>query len=635
MKICNVSKSGLLGIIIVLGSFIPTVRGEYRTWTPVQGQKYQAQLIWATQTNALLQIGSKKFWVDLSALSDSDKAFITQEAPHVILDWWKNQQVTAQKESDEAKSALDIIRATVDAFRNTPRATSADCVLPSGKKIIVNSLNAEILITEAKQRLARANQELDVAALELGKANTVIEEKARTEAMIAEAKRKADVKRIAEENARKAAQVANIALQPMIELIQQGRFWEARAEIGKASDEMTRRATDAEQLVLIQREIDSATRQLDGKIEAVFKEKANLLEIATRDATEAMNRLEALHSKHPDLPDYDMDKIKITDLRAKQISEKFSKKFAAIEEVIPNDPDEAKAMIKRLIESGLDPDTISNLKSRTSKITHDIVTQKFAKKIAAIEDVIPNDPHEAKEMIKRLLASGIDPDDASILKSRISKLNRDILDREVALITKDMDEAQSYLTKISSSIAREISQGQKPTFSDVLTTREGTENLVRARSLQAGAVKRLEVLLSEPEIENITKSKLVGLLEAQKAALAQMDGTLHESEAQASKMKWMIIIIGGAVSVLALTCGVFIMAMRRRGKSAGRACHSSSLQETDQGPVQNDRFASSDPVAVIQPPPVVQGQKACPFCGETILAVAKICRFCGEDLTPK
>jgi hypothetical protein len=169
LKIFSGGKAGLFWIIIVLGAVAPVVHGEYRAWTPVQGQKYQAQLVWATPTNALLQSGAKKFWVNLSVLAEPDKAYIERETPRVVLEWRRTQQVAAQKESDEAKAALDIIQATVNAFRNTPRATSAAGVLPNGRRIVVNSLNADGLIMEARHRCERADKAKENAEVEIAK----------------------------------------------------------------------------------------------------------------------------------------------------------------------------------------------------------------------------------------------------------------------------------------------------------------------------------------------------------------------------------------------------------------------------------------------------------------------------------
>ena len=162
-------KSHCCWRVIMLGLLVFDAQGENREWTPLQGQKYQAQLIWATPTNALLQSGAQKFWVNLVTLSEADRTFILQETPRIILEWRTKQQAVAQKESEDAEAALKLIQNAIKAFHNTPRATSAACILPSGRKVIINSLNAESLIIEATQRQKRAKLQLEAAEQELAK----------------------------------------------------------------------------------------------------------------------------------------------------------------------------------------------------------------------------------------------------------------------------------------------------------------------------------------------------------------------------------------------------------------------------------------------------------------------------------
>jgi hypothetical protein len=128
-------------------------------------------------------------------------------------------------------------------------------------------------------------------------------------------------------------------------------------------------------------------------------------------------------------------------------------------------------------------------------------------------------------MIKTLMASGLTPDDISVVKSKVSKLERQILDKEFDSIKADMDEAQGFLTKFNTQVA---GSGNLPTDGKIAkvdfiaSLSIGTENLVRARSIQVGAQKRLEILMQQP-MDNVTKAKLTGLLETQKAAVEQMD----------------------------------------------------------------------------------------------------------------
>jgi len=276
----------------------------------------------------------------------------------------------------------------------------------------------------------------------------------------------------------KAIKIAKVALQPAVDSLEKGRYWDVKPEITKAVDKINSRVTNKEECDFIKLEIVNESKDLDRKVEAIIKEREFIFESAKKNALEGMKRLEAFHTKHQGYPDYEKDRLLIENMQREQSA------------------------------------------------------QKYVEQIAAIEAVIPNDIDEAQKMLDELIKSGLPADKASILKAKITERRRDIIEREEKLIRADIDEAHSYLTKIDKNIAIDIREGRKPVFYAKVKEQQGHENLVRARSLQAGAVKRLEILLNQ-EMDAVIKSRLVGLLEPQKVVLGQMDVMLRESEASA------------------------------------------------------------------------------------------------------
>ena len=310
----------------------------------------------------------------------------------------------------------------------------------------------------------------------------------------------------------KAIKIANAALKPAKDTMLANRFWSADEEIKKAKEAIATRITDPVQFKMIEREMTRTESEVAKEIARATKKRDHVMEVAERDASAAEKDLAAFRDKFPDYPEYDQDLLKIKDLKAAQVE------------------------------------------------------AKFAKQIAAIEDVMENDTTEARVMIARLLASNADPDEVSILKARTAKLLRVALEKEVAEVRADIDEAQEFLTKFSVNYAEEIKTGKEPSLKFTQTFSVDVDNLVRARSLQAGAVKRLQVLLDEPELtaDKITKSKLVGVQETAKAALDQMDGTLKLRE----RNKMIILIGGGFGCLLVLLSVAFgIGGLVRRKKS--------------------------------------------------------------------
>ncbi|MDR1146615.1 MAG: GYF domain-containing protein [Verrucomicrobiales bacterium] len=355
----------------------------------------------------------------------------------------------------------------------------------------------------------------------------------------------------------KALDIAKAALLPVREKMDAGRFWLAAGELKNAQENINNRVTDSGLLQMVGREIKMTEATLVKKINAAGAERAAIMALADSDPVEAEKKFGGLAARYPDMPELEQGRRQLR-------TAIYGKRLALIMRVANQDATQGEAELKKfLVEYPEFPDA-DQARQKIVELRNQQIEEKYAKRIAAIEEVIVNDSEEAKKMIKTLMESKIDPDEISILTSKVTLLKRKILEREVELIRADMDEAQGYLTKFNASVSQthEVSGVAKWSFIQSLTV--GTDNLVRARSLQAGAVKRVEVLLEE-YTDNVTKAKLVGLMEAQKAAVEQIDGTL-----QSKHSNKIIVIVGGMLAaVLALgAVGAAVFFIRK--KKAGR-----------------------------------------------------------------
>ncbi len=315
----------------------------------------------------------------------------------------------------------------------------------------------------------------------------------------------------------KAVAIAKAATRDAAALMDQNRLWDAKVEMERSIESIRERvngakASDAELLNFTQIEMGKISRDLTRKIEVAMKARSIILQSAQRDALAAGKRFAEFLAKYPDYPEADADNLKLSDLKTSQVE------------------------------------------------------TKFAKRISAIEEVINNDPAEAKEMIKRLIADNTDPDEVSVIKSRMSRLEKAILKQEIAAIQKRLDEAQSYLTKWNVTFAESIKKGEEPASSLTASLSGGTENLTRAISLQEGVVKQIDVLLQD-KMDNISKSQVVALQETAKAALNHMSSAKEKVETaereKAARNKMITMVLIGLV-VLGLAGGAFFVMKKKK-----------------------------------------------------------------------
>ncbi|NDB96846.1 MAG: hypothetical protein EBZ78_11920, partial [Verrucomicrobia bacterium] len=86
-------------------------------------------------------------------------------------------------------------------------------------------------------------------------------------------------------------------------------------------------------------------------------------------------------------------------------------------------------------------------------------------------------------------------------------------------------------------------------FSGKVSHSVRTENLVRAKSVQEGAIKQIEILLEmKDQLSVPTRAKLMGLLETQKKALQYINEGI-EAQQRGSMLRWilLVVLLGGVV----------------------------------------------------------------------------------------
>ena len=315
---------------------------------------------------------------------------------------------------------------------------------------------------------------------------------------------------------KQALLIAKAATKDASDLMEKSRLWDAKVEmersIASIQERVSGKPNAAELLKYTQIEMGRISRDLTRKIETAIKAQGIILESAKRDAISASKKYAEFINRFPDFPDADADNLKLSDLKTAQVE------------------------------------------------------AKFAKRISAIEEVINNDPAEAKEMIKRLIADNTDPDEVSVIKSRMSKLEKAILKQEIAAIQKRLDEAQSYLTKWNVTFAETIKKGDEPASSLTASLSGGTENLTRAISIQEGVVKQIDVLLQD-KMDTVSKSQVVALQETAKAALNHMNSAKEQvaaAERDRAARNKMIVMILVALVVVGAAGGAFVMMKKKK-----------------------------------------------------------------------
>ena len=184
----------------------------------------------------------------------------------------------------------------------------------------------------------------------------------------------------------KAVEIAKLVAKPVAEALAARRLYTAKAALTKADETIALRVTDPLKMRYIGIELSACRKQLEKLLLASKAKRDLVMDIAARDAAEGHKQLDAFLAEVPDYPDYDRDKLMIEDLRQAQVNKKFAKRLAAVGEIMRNDPAAAKALLAKLADTEADADELAILSSRLAKFKRDIFDTELQAIRAEMDD---------------------------------------------------------------------------------------------------------------------------------------------------------------------------------------------------------------------------------------------------------
>jgi hypothetical protein len=262
------------------------------------------------------------------------------------------------------------------------------------------------------------------------------------------------------------------------------------------------------------REISLTAQKIKKGIESAKEEISRIFALAQQDLPSAKEALGKFLNMHPDHPEAGQLPSRLTEVfyekrinvildSAAQNAEQGGKEFELFLVAYPQYPDSDR------------------IRLRIREYQNKQVEAKFALRLAAIEEVIANDPNAARGLIANLMKDRT-PEEAAVLNSRISKLQKILLEKECQAIQEESNKADIQRNAFNASLNVSTMTNGVATPSWVQSLSANLEPLLRARSLETGIIERLQILLKEP-MDSVTKARISGMLEEEKKDLEQMD----------------------------------------------------------------------------------------------------------------
>jgi hypothetical protein len=136
----------------------------------------------------------------------------------------------------------------------------------------------------------------------------------------------------------KAVQIAKAAIRPVADAVNNGRPWSAKAQLARVNALIGDRISDESERQLVEKELAGTKRDLDLKIGEAIAQRDAIFQTGVTSYATAASQLDAFFAAHPDYPEVNQDKARLSQLQEEQISDTLKRHIEAIEATLQNDP---------------------------------------------------------------------------------------------------------------------------------------------------------------------------------------------------------------------------------------------------------------------------------------------------------
>jgi hypothetical protein len=347
------------------------------------------------------------------------------------------------------------------------------------------------------------------------------------------------------------------------------RPWSASSELEKKV-EMTKNSIQEERyIIILEKELFRLREDLNTAKSSAEKQRNDLVALAERDAEDAFPKLETYGSFfQEDDPGYNTAWLRVKDLRQQQAEARVRYYMKSVEEAMESDPEKAKLLL------------IGLLGKEVPEVEKVILEAKIAaafKKIHQGEiNLIRKDLDEAQSFLtKYSLQTGADRADVD-LSSLSGQANFQKSDESQESFTSAGGEVSIPILSVSGGASHtEASreqmtseqfggklEGQKRIFSFTGRLFVGIENIERCLSLLEGAGVRAKQLQKDENMDKIMAGRLGGLVKSIEVSLDQLKA-FREKEITARRFTWAAWSSGAFLAVIAGTGGLLKLSRRK------------------------------------------------------------------------